>query len=415
MTIHTCKKCGKYWKLKGDYTRHINRKISCDNKTIEEKIKDIVKDEVKNELAKLNNKDNTINAMMKCTICDGEFPEGKHHPIQCYSLDPDWDLWKMGIENQTVYTFVDLFCGMGAFHRAFKQNETNTVKYKCVMSCDIEETSQKLYYENYGIKPYGDINKVDFAKIDDFDILCAGFPCQPFSNAGSKKGFNDPTKGGLFKKIMDIVDIKKPSTLILENVKNIVTINNGKVFDTICTEIIKRGYTVSYEVLDSKYFGSPQSRQRLFLICSKANRYVFDFNKTPIVPVSTVLDATEQKFINYTDKYNLQPCAKSRGMMLYKLIHKVTKKGGRQGERVYSTNTCGPTICASSGGPGGKTGLYYIDKKVRRLNVVECLQMFGFPKDFKRTSVPSDEKMLFHLGNSIVVNVLTSIIKNLQI
>jgi adenine-specific DNA-methyltransferase len=94
MTIHTCKKCGKHWKLKGDYTRHINRKISCDDKTIEEKIKNIVKDEVKNELAKLNNKDNIINAVMNCTICDGEYPEGKHHP-DCYSLDFERDLKQM--------------------------------------------------------------------------------------------------------------------------------------------------------------------------------------------------------------------------------------------------------------------------------------------------------------------------------
>jgi len=348
--------------------------------------------------------------MKKCDTCTGEFPLDKHDFEKCCSVDYKWDYRRM---DRKEYKFIDLFCGIGAFHSAFTNNTTEDVKYTCVMACDIEKTSQLLYHENYGIKPMGDINKIKFEKIEDFDILCAGFPCQPFSNAGSKKGFNDPAKGGLFKKIMDIVDIKRPGTLILENVKNIVNINNGDVFDTIGREIINRGYMISFKVLDSKYFGSPQSRQRLFMICSLHNRYEFSFERQNIVPVSTIIDVNEKNYLDYKDKYDLKKC-NSPGMMMYKLIHKVTKKGGRQGERVYSVNTCGPTICASSGGPGGKTGLYYVDKKIRRLNVSECLQMFGFPKTFKRTTVLNDEKLLFHLGNSIVVNVLNSIIKNLH-
>lgn len=341
---------------------------------------------------------------MLCTICNGEYPEGKHDFINCISLDIKWDLKQI-----FGYTFVDLFCGMGAFHMAFKACET-AVKYRCVMACDIEETSRKLYHENYGIMPYGDINEIDFNTIEDFDILCAGFPCQPFSNAGSKKGFDDK-KGGLFKKLMDIVDIKHPETLILENVKNIVTIDNGNVFKTICTEILGRGYIISYKVLDSKYFGSPQSRQRLFIVCSKTKKYTFNCEVKDIIPVSTIIDIKENTFMEYDNKYNLVKC-NSNGKMLFKLVNKITKKGGRQGERIYSIDTCGPTICASSGGPGGKTGLYFIDNKIRRLNVSECLKMFGY-NNFKRTSVQSDEKILFHLGNSIVVDVLVSIIKNL--
>lgn len=153
---------------------------------------------------------------MYCVICDGTYPEDKHDFKQCCSLDVEWDLKQMDIKE---YTSVDLFYKIGAFHQAFKLCETDTTKYKCVMACDIETTSQKLYHENYDIKPYGDINKIDFSKIRDFDILCAGFPCQPFSNAGNKNGFADVAKGGLFKKIMDVVDIKHPNTIILENVK----------------------------------------------------------------------------------------------------------------------------------------------------------------------------------------------------
>jgi DNA (cytosine-5)-methyltransferase 1 len=425
MVEYNCDKCNKKYTRKGDYNRHLNRKVSCVGKTLDERIKDTVAQKVKEEVEKLKieitkelipNTNACIlmeqkNEEKECDICDGLYPVSKHNFDECYSLDFVWDLKQMGIKE---YKFVDLFCGLGAFHNAFKKCETDFIKYKCVMACDIEESSQKIYYENYGVKPYGDINKINFNMVDDFDILCAGFPCQPFSNAGSKKGFDDIKKGNLFEKIMDIVDIKHPNMIILENVKNIVTINDGKVFETICTKIRERGYNISSKVLDSKNFGSPQSRQRVFLVCSRTDKYIFDFKSTGIVPVSTILDLTETAFIKYDHKYSLEKSESKHSMMLYKLINKKTKKGGRQGERVYSINTCGPTICASSGGPGGKTGLYYIDNKIRKLNVVECLQMFGYSKDFKRTTVPSDEKLLFHLGNSIVVDVVVSIIKRLH-
>ena len=99
--------------------------------------------------------------------------------------------------------------------------------------------------------------------------------------------------------------------------------------------------------------------------------------------------------------------------MKYKLINKISKKGGRQGERIYSIDSCGPTICASSGGPGAKTGLYFINNKIRTLSVLESLRMFGFNDDYKRISIKNDNDILFYLGNSIVVNVLVELIKNL--
>ena len=101
--------------------------------------------------------------------------------------------------------------------------------------------------------------------------------------------------------------------------------------------------------------------------------------------------------------------------MKYKLINKSTGKGGRQGERVYSIDNCGPTICATSGGPGSKTGLYEIDGKIRKLTVHETLQMFGFNINYKYESLANKKRMLFYLGNSIVVNVLVEIIKQLSV
>ena len=99
---------------------------------------------------------------------------------------------------------------------------------------------------------------------------------------------------------------------------------------------------------------------------------------------------------------------------LYKLIHKITNNGGRQGERVYSINHCGPTICASSGGPGAKTGLYYINDKIRRLNATEGIRMFGYDDNYTWDKFVKEENMLFYLGNSIVVDILKIILKSLE-
>ena len=299
--------------------------------------------------------------------------------------------------------YADLFCGLGAFHTAFNQRDG----YECVFACDIDEKVRKIYEENYGIKPHGDINKINIEEMPDFDILCAGFPCQPFSIAGKKEGFEDAEKGNLFYRIMEIVDVKNPKTIILENVKNLHTIHNGETFKTIINELEKRDYKVSYKVLDSKDYGSPQSRQRIYIICDKDRAYTFRLVKKPITPVSTIIDRTVTDFFHYEDKYTLQP---SSGRMKYILINKKTGKGGRQGERVYSIDDYGPTICASSGGPGSKTGLYDIDGKIRKLTIKEALQMSGFSPNYKYNA---KDNMLFYVGNSIVVNVLQELLNDL--
>jgi DNA (cytosine-5)-methyltransferase 1 len=315
--------------------------------------------------------------------------------------------------------YIDLFCGLGAFHTAFDFISNSHIKYNCVFACDIDDNVRKIYKANHKIEPVGDINSVDIDKMPDFDILCGGFPCQPFSIAGKKEGFDDKVKGNLFFSILKIIDIKNPNTIILENVKNLLTINNGDTFKTIKNELEKRGYFISHKILDSKYYNSPQSRHRLFIIGNKQKQFIFPTEiKNNIIPVSSIIDNTETRFLDYTDKYKLEKCNdnenKNNCKMLYKLVHKITNNGGRQGERVYSINHCGPTICASSGGPGAKTGLYYIDDKVRRLNAIEGIGMFGFDKNYIWDEFVKEEDMLFYLGNSIVVDVLKIILKSFE-
>ena len=310
--------------------------------------------------------------------------------------------------------YADLFCGLGAFHAAFnRHNQVQpTTKYTCVFACDVDKTVRGIYEENYGLKPEGDINAIDIEAMPDFDILCAGFPCQPFSIAGKQRGFADASRGNLFYRILEIVDAKQPSTLMLENVKNLLTIHKGETFKVMRSELEKRGYHVSHKVIDSRYYNSPQSRQRIYFICTKDRKYAFANVKHSIVPVSTIIDNSITSFFDYTTKYTLKEC-KGNGMMKYKLMNKATGKGGRQGERVYDLKKCGVTICATGGGVGQKTGFYDFDGKIRTLSVKEALLMFGFDATYRYDSLLKEKDMLFYLGNSIVVNVLEELIKGI--
>ncbi len=391
MVKYSCERCGKELSQKSHYDSHNRRKTPCENNA--DKIKALVDKAVEERLKELNNKNLII--------------ENKEVNVNTYIMQPE--------ENQRKEVkYIDLFCGLGAFHTAFNKNNIiqKEFNYTCVFASDIDEGIRNVYEENYGIKPEGDINKINIDTMPDFDILCAGFPCQPFSIAGNQKGFEDKTRGNLFYKILEIIDKKQPKTLMLENVKNLHTIHNGETFKVIKTELENRGYNVSYKVIDSRYYNSPQSRQRIYIICNKDTSYIFKEVNNPIVPVSTIIDKGITKFLDYEGKYKLEP-SNGKSMMKYKLINKITGKGGRQGERVYDITKCGPTICASSGGPGAKTGLYYFDGKIRTLSVSETLKMFGFDETYKYESLQNKKDMLFYLGNSIVVNVVEQLIKQL--
>ena len=172
--------------------------------------------------------------------------------------------------------FIDLFAGLGGFHIALTE-----LGHECVFSCEKKPNLQSLYNENFGIKPLADIRSLDsnqkIGEIPDFDVLCAGFPCQPFSMAGSQKGFRDENNGNLFFKITEILEVKKPQYFILENVKNIYTHNNGLTFKLLCRQLNKLGYSIKEQILSPHQFGIPQHRERLFLVGSKTNLSYFEW------------------------------------------------------------------------------------------------------------------------------------------
>jgi DNA (cytosine-5)-methyltransferase 1 len=163
------------------------------------------------------------------------------------------------------FKFIDLFCGIGGFHQAMEK-----MGGTCVFASDINKDARHSYQQNYDIQVTGDIRKIDEKEIPEFDVLCAGFPCQPFSNAGKKKAIDD-TRGTLFHDILRIAREKRPRVMILENVKHIMKIDGGEAFRTIIKAIEESGYNVNTTTLSPHQLGIPQQRERVIFLCVRTD------------------------------------------------------------------------------------------------------------------------------------------------
>ncbi|MPQ77162.1 DNA cytosine methyltransferase [Hydrogenovibrio sp. JE_KL2] len=160
--------------------------------------------------------------------------------------------------------FIDLFSGLGGFHTGFSQNG-----YECVFACEIDEKLRALYQQNYGIEPKGDITQINATDIPEHDVICAGFPCQPFSLAGQKKGTACPTSGRLIDDVIRIAEHHNPKFVVLENVPNILTIADGTFWDYILSSFERIGYNVDYKIISPVEVGIPQNRKRIFVVAHR--------------------------------------------------------------------------------------------------------------------------------------------------
>ena len=181
------------------------------------------------------------------------------------------------------FKFIDLFCGVGGFHQALDK-----LGGHCVFASDIDEHCRNIYEQNYGLRPHGDITKVDPKMIPDFDILTGGFPCQSFSHSGKKGGIGDK-RGQLYENILEIAGEKKPSFMFLENVKHIKKIDNGEVFKHIISCIEKTGYNVETFELSPHQLGVPQQRERVIFVCIRNDIYDAS-KKLDMTPPNTPID-----------------------------------------------------------------------------------------------------------------------------
>lgn len=198
--------------------------------------------------------------------------------------------------------FIDLCCGIGGFHNAL----TN-IGMTCVFACDIDKQCRVNYEENYKIKPEGDLTQIEVGKIPQFDVLCAGFPCQPFSKAGEQKGFDDD-RGNIFFDICKIVKHHNPKYIILENVRNLASHDHGNTWKVIQSKLNELNYA-TYEdpvILNTLYFGVPQSRERVVILCKRKD--LGDLQELPSITKENIKNTALVDIIENEDvdiKYSL--------------------------------------------------------------------------------------------------------------
>lgn len=318
--------------------------------------------------------------------------------------------------------FIDLFAGIGGFRLGFER-----AGYECVFGAEKDDHACSVYEANYGHNPKCDITELNAEEIPDFDVLCAGFPCQAFSISGKQKGFND-TRGTLFFDICRIIEVKRPIAFVLENVENLEKHDNGKTFKIMYEKLINLGYTVNYKVLNAKDFDVPQNRNRIIIVGNRDGR-LFDFNlikKSEAISMKDYLDEDneEMEYLGseeYTliDNYKKQ---QKSGLIFIGYRNKNIRTTGvrpntehlsrvhKQPNRIYSSEGMHPTIASQE-----TAGRYLIlnNGRVRKLTLNECFRFMGFPDDFKK--IGQKTKLYERIGNSVCVNLIESVASSMYI
>lgn len=314
------------------------------------------------------------------------------------------------------FTFIDLFAGIGGFHQAL-----TAYGGKCVFASEWDKYAQEVYFQNYGLKPSGDITQIPNEAIPPHDILCAGFPCQAFSISGKQKGFDD-IRGTLFFEIARIAAYHRPKVLFLENVKNLQRHNGGKTLGVIVSTLSDLGYVVSHQVLNSSHFGLPQNRERIYIVAIRSDIMLRDFRfpigeNRPVALVDILEDNPAQaKEIVRPDMRIYREVEPRENLFRTDWLGNnpiqigIVNKGG-QGERIYSPYGHAVTLSAYGGGVGAKTGLYLINGCVRRLSPRECARLQGFPEGFEIH--PNHSQAYKQFGNSVSVLVLKQIVEEI--
>ena len=284
---------------------------------------------------------------------------------------------------QASFKFIDLFAGIGGFHLAMHE-----LGGECVFASEIDQYARKTYIHNFKeISPQlfeeglfnSDLRNIVPDEIPDFDLLCAGFPCQPFSQAGYKRGFDDihhSERGNLFFNIADIIEVKRPKAYFLENVRGLINHDRGKTFKLI-REILEEdlGYSFYYQIVKASDYGLPQLRPRTFIVGFRDESFFKAFNFPPKLPL---------KF-NMSDVWDGN-CSREIGFTL--------RVGGR----------------GSSIGDRRNWDSYLVDGEVKQLTYVEARKMQGFPDSFEFPVSPT--QAIKQLGNSVAVEAIKAVGKN---
>ena len=305
------------------------------------------------------------------------------------------------------FKFIDLFAGIGGFRLALQN-----VGGKCVFTSELEVNAQKTYRANFGEVPFGDITKERIKQYipQEFDVLCAGFPCQPFSIAGYRKGFSD-TRGTLFFDIEQIIEKHKPKVVFLENVKNLVSHDEGKTFKVLVEILEKKlGYKVYSKVLNSmKHANIPQNRERIFIVAFDPNQVknYSEFNfPSEIKLTKTIHDILEKGRQNDNLYYK-------KDHPYYPELEKTitSKDTVYQWRRVYvrenKSNVC-PTLTANMGAGGHNVPLIKDNYGIRKLTPRECFLFQGYPESYLLPNI-ANSRLYMQAGNSVTTTLIERI------
>ncbi len=304
---------------------------------------------------------------------------------------------------------IDLFAGVGGIRLGFEQ-----AGFETVYANDFEPKCAPTYDLNFGENALtvADITKVNEKDIPDCDFVVGGFPCQAFSIAGYRKGFDDEKgRGNLFLDVARIIKEKQPIGFMLENVKNLKGHDNGNTFKVITETLEKLGYHIKAKVLNSMEYGNvPQNRERIYIVGFKNKKHLdkFEFPK----PIKRTVDIKDILEKDVPEKYYYE------GKPLYDRIKDdITEEGQvyqwrRQYVRKNMSGVC-PTLTANMGTGGHNVPIIFDGKGIRKLTPRECFSIQGFPRDYKLPTNISDAALYKQAGNSVSVPVIARIAKNI--
>lgn len=319
-------------------------------------------------------------------------------------------------EEPIRFSFIDLFAGIGGFRLGMQK-----VGGECLFSSEWDKYAQKTYFANYGEVPFGDIceERVKSFIPEEFDVLSAGFPCQPFSISGRMKGFED-TRGTLIYEVFKILERHKPKVVLLENVKQLVYHDSGKTLSVILKNLQELGYTCTWKVLNASSFGVPQNRERIIIVGCNTG-VSFDFDRVRVSEIKPKLKHfldDDADFQLLEEPYSLidHPTVQKSGLVFVGYRNKTIRKNGvrkgtenlsrvhKQPNRIYSSEGVHPAL------PSQETsGRFWIKDGdvVRKLTIDECYRIMGFPEGFRRIGPMSEQYR--QIGNSVCVPMVTEV------
>ncbi|MBO5738946.1 DNA cytosine methyltransferase [bacterium] len=313
------------------------------------------------------------------------------------------------------FKFIDLFCGLGGFRIAFE-----SLGCECVFSSDNDKYVQKTYELNFGELPFGDITKINEKDIPNHDILCAGFPCQPFSIGGKRQGFED-TRGTLFFEVLRITKEKQPKIIFLENVAGLSNHDNGKTMKTILDCLKEIGYIPFFKIINAKDVGYPQNRSRWY--CVAFNKKTFpniDKNCENLFPkkrklkyeIESLFEKNVDLKYSITDtcKYNIeQYINKFYESQRYNSEHILIANEVRKSRCGFRCDGISPCLTAKMGTGGNNIPIIVSEK--RKLTERECLRIMGYPDSYKIQN--NHHQSYKQIGNSVIVPIITDIAKEI--